>query len=174
MGFRDNAGRDATQAVFARILASGRLLLGIINDILDYSKIEAGKLRIEAIPVEPARVTGDALLLMEEAATSKGLCLQLRQRSPLPAVCLSDPLRIAQILVNLLSNAVKFTERGGITLEVGREGESLVFSVIDTGIGMTPSSSPPSLPPSSRPTTPPPGASAAPDWASRSPAASSS
>ena len=63
MGFRDNAGRDATQAVFARILASGRLLLGIINDILDYSKIEAGKLRIEAIPIEPARVTGDALLL---------------------------------------------------------------------------------------------------------------
>lgn len=52
-------------------------------------------------------------------------------------MCLSDPLRIAQILVNLLSNAVKFTERGGITLEVGREGESLVFSVIDTGIGMT-------------------------------------
>ena len=138
MGFRDNAGRDATQAVFARILSSGRLLLGIINDILDYSKIEAGKLRIESIPVEPARVTGDALLLMDEAATNKGLSLQLRKRSTLPAVCLSDPLRIAQILVNLLSNAVKFTERGSVTLEVGREGDSLVFSVIDTGLGMTP------------------------------------
>ena len=137
MGFRDNAGRDATQAVFARILASGRLLLGIINDILDYSKIEAGKLGIEAIPVEPARITGDALLLMEEAAANKGLRLQLQQRSPLPAVCLSDPLRITQILVNLLSNAVKFAERGCITLEVGREGDELVFSVIDNGIGMT-------------------------------------
>ena len=137
MGFRDNAGRDAAQAVFARILTSGQLLLGIINDILDYSKIEAGKLRVEAIPVEPARVVGDTLLLMEDAATRKGLRLQLRQCSPLPAMCLSDPLRIAQILVNLLSNAIKFTEHGSITLEIGREGDALVFGVVDTGIGMT-------------------------------------
>ncbi len=137
MGFRDNAGRDAAQAVFARILSSGQLLLGIINDVLDYSKIEAGKLGIEAIPVEPARVVGDTLVLMEDAATNKGLRLQLQQRSPLPAVCLSDPLRLAQVLVNLLSNAIKFTERGSITVEVGREGDALVLSVIDTGIGMT-------------------------------------
>ncbi|MDD3328674.1 MAG: ATP-binding protein [Zoogloea sp.] len=137
MGFRDSAGRNATQAVFARILSSGQLLLGIINDVLDYSKIEAGKLGIEAIPVEPARVVGDTLVLMEDAATNKGLRLQLKQRSPLPAVCLSDPLRLAQILVNLLSNAIKFTEHGSITLEVGRDGDALVFSVIDTGIGMT-------------------------------------
>ncbi len=136
MGFRDNAGRDAVQAVFARILGSGQLLLGIINDILDYSKIEAGKLRIEAIPVDLGKLIGDTLAIAEDSATAKGLALRLRHRSPLPAACLSDPLRIAQILMNLLSNAVKFTEAGHVTLEVGREGDSLVFAVVDTGIGM--------------------------------------
>ena len=137
MGFRDNSSRDGVQAVFARILGAGQLLLGIINDILDYSKIEAGKLRIEAIPVDLDKLIGDTLTLADDLAAAKGLRLQRHHRTPLPAACLSDPLRLAQILMNLLSNAVKFTEKGQVTLEAGREGDTLVFAVVDTGIGMS-------------------------------------
>ena len=137
IGFRESRGRDKAQDAFARILSSGQLLLGIINDILDFSKIEAGKLRIEAIPMDLARTIGDTLELMEERAQAKGLALRLRHLSDLPESCISDPLRVGQVLINLLSNAIKFTERGSVTLSVGQEGGQLVFEVSDTGIGMS-------------------------------------
>ncbi|WP_347249837.1 ATP-binding protein [Zoogloea sp.] len=137
IGFRESHGRDKAQDAFARILSSGQLLLGIINDILDFSKIEAGKLRIEAIPMDLARTIGDTLDLMEERAQAKGLALRLRRLSDLPESCISDPLRVGQVLINLLSNAIKFTERGSVTLSVGQEGGQLVFEVSDTGIGMS-------------------------------------
>jgi signal transduction histidine kinase len=137
IGFRESRGRDKAQDAFARILSSGQLLLGIINDILDFSKIEAGKLRIEAIPMDLARTIGDTLELMEERAQAKGLALRLRHLSDLPESCISDPLRVGQVLINLLSNAIKFTERGSVTLSVGQEGGQLMFEVSDTGIGMS-------------------------------------
>ena len=137
IGFRESRGRDKARDTFTRILSSGQLLLGIINDILDFSKIEAGKLRIEAIPVDLAKVIGDTLDLMEERAQAKGLALRFRRVSALPESCITDPLRVGQVLLNLLSNAIKFTEQGGVTLAVGQEGDSLVFEVSDTGIGMS-------------------------------------
>jgi len=136
MGYRESVGRDAAQNTFGRILSSGQLLLGIINDILDFSKIEAGKLRIEAIEVDLVKVIGDTLALMEERAEDKGLRIRLQRAPSLPAACVSDPLRIGQILVNLLSNAIKFTEHGSVTLYAGAEGDALVLRISDTGIGM--------------------------------------
>ena len=137
IGFRESRGRDKARDTFTRILSSGQLLLGIINDILDFSKIEAGKLRIEAIPVDLAKVIGDTLDLMEERAQAKGLTLRFQRLSTLPESCITDPLRVGQVLLNLLSNAIKFTEQGSVTLAVGQEGDSLLFEVTDTGIGMS-------------------------------------
>ena len=137
IGYRDSRGRDKARDTFARILSSGQLLLGIINDILDFSKIESGKLRVESIPVDLGKVIGGALELMEERASAKGLTLRFRRSASLPESCLSDPLRIGQILINLLSNAIKFTDHGEVSLAAGLEGEQLLFQVTDSGIGMS-------------------------------------
>ncbi|MBS0345539.1 MAG: PAS domain S-box protein [Proteobacteria bacterium] len=137
VGYRESRGRDRARDTFARIIASGQLLLGIINDILDFSKIEAGKLRIEAIPVELPSVIGESLALMEGRAQAKGLVLRFRRGTPLPERCITDPLRIGQILLNLLSNAIKFTEQGSVTLSAEFVDGELILRVSDTGIGMS-------------------------------------
>jgi PAS domain S-box-containing protein len=137
IGYRESRGRDRARDTFARIVASGQLLLGIINDILDFSKIEAGKLRIEEIPVELASVIGESLALMEGRAQAKGLVLRFRRSTPLPERCITDPLRVGQILLNLLSNAIKFTEKGSVTLTAEFADGQLILRVSDTGIGMS-------------------------------------
>jgi two-component system CheB/CheR fusion protein len=136
IGHAQTAGQPA-QAGYARILESGRLLLGVVNDVLDYSKIEAQRLDIESIPVDPAATTDGAVALVRDSALAKGLTLEVTHSPDLPTACLTDPLRLQQILANLLSNAVKFTNQGGIRVWVGRDGEQLVFRVSDTGIGMS-------------------------------------
>jgi len=138
IGLRTNAGRDKASETFAKIVQSGKLLLGIINDVLDFSKIEAGKLRIEAVPMQLVLVLRDVATLMHERAQAKGLVFKIKKAPDLPAVCLGDPLRLGQILLNLLSNAIKFTESGSVSLTAAREGDALVFTVSDSGIGMTP------------------------------------
>ena len=138
IGMRDSAGRGKASETFTKIVQSGQLLLGIINDILDFSKIEAGKLRIESVPIELIVVIRDVATLMHERARAKGLTFKIKKAPNLPEACLGDSLRIGQILLNLLSNAIKFTESGSVTLAVAREGDTLVFSISDTGIGMTP------------------------------------
>jgi len=137
IGFRESRGRDKARETFARIVSSGQLLLGIINDILDFSKIESGKLRLESIPVDLGKVIREVLALMEERAAAKGLALCFRRGKSLPDACLSDPLRIGQILINLLSNAIKFTDHGEVSLSVSHEDGQLVFKVQDSGIGMS-------------------------------------
>ncbi|HEX5685643.1 MAG TPA: PAS domain-containing protein [Ideonella sp.] len=136
IGFDQTFGQPA-QAGYARILESGRLLLGVVNDVLDYSKIEAERLDIESIPVDPVETTEGAVALVRDSALAKGLTLDVTRSQDLPAACLTDPLRLQQILANLLSNAVKFTNQGGIRVWVGRDGDALVFRVTDTGIGMS-------------------------------------
>ncbi|HJV72570.1 PAS domain-containing protein [Ideonella sp.] len=136
LGHEQAAGTPA-QAGYARILESGRLLLGVVNDVLDYSKIEAQRLDIESIPVDPAAATESAVDLVRDQAATKGLDLTVTLGACLPAACLTDPLRLHQILANLLSNAVKFTNHGGIGVWVGRDGDTLVLRVSDTGIGMS-------------------------------------
>jgi CheY-like chemotaxis protein/anti-sigma regulatory factor (Ser/Thr protein kinase) len=138
IGYRDNLGRGKTQETFARILESGNLLLVIINDILDLSKIEAGKLAVESVPVDPGYSVDAAVALLAQRAAEKGLALFAEKAPDLPAAILSDPTRIAQILLNLLSNAIKFTAHGEVRLAALRDDGQLVFRITDTGIGMTP------------------------------------
>ncbi len=138
IGYRESAGRDQSQKIFARILESGRLLLSIINDILDFSKIEVGKLMIETEPYAPAEIIENILTVFSQPAQSKGLAMHAILHPQLPKACLGDPTRLSQILLNLVSNALKFTERGLINLEARPDGDNLVFTVSDTGIGMTP------------------------------------
>jgi two-component system sensor histidine kinase/response regulator len=138
IGYRDSRGRGKSQETFTRILESGRLLLSIINDILDFSKIEAGKMGLESIPFSPRDSVEEALAVMADRAAAKQLTLGSLLEGELPPACMGDPVRISQILLNLLSNAIKFTASGSVTLNAGRQGETLVFTVTDTGIGMTP------------------------------------
>jgi len=122
------------------IRSNGRHLQELIDDILDLSKIEAGRMTIEKLPVSPAKLTEDVLRLMQLRAGEKGLALRSEIHYPLPDKIATDALRVRQVLVNLVGNAVKFTELGGVTVTVGydRAAGSLRFSVTDTGIGMEP------------------------------------
>ena len=118
------------------LFQSSEALLGILNDILDFSRIEAGKLHLESIPYSPARISEHACELVAGRAQEKGIRIAWQVSADLPATCLGDPLRVEQILMNLLSNAVKFTEQGGVSLHATRCGEELLFQVSDSGIGL--------------------------------------
>ncbi len=124
-----------------RIHRNGEHLLTIINDILDLSKIEAGKLDVEQVVFEPWELIHEVIDLMSDRASGKGITISLSHRTPLPPAITSDPTRIRQILINLIGNAVKFTEVGGVEVLVGAESHEgsmqLEVCVRDTGIGMT-------------------------------------
>jgi signal transduction histidine kinase/DNA-binding response OmpR family regulator len=122
---------------------NGQHLLGLINDILDLSKVEAGKFQIEPVACSPMQVLGEVVALMRVRAEAKNLPLNLEYHGPMPAAIHSDPLRLRQVLINLVGNAVKFTETGGVRVVArlvqtpGKPG-LLQVDVMDTGIGMTP------------------------------------
>ena len=117
------------------ISTSGKHLLDLINDLLDLSKVEAGKeeLTLETLLVE--EVCQACLSLFKERCLERGLQLSL-VFAPDVTTCIADQRRLKQILVNLLSNAVKFTESGSVTLKAEQTEEAIKFSVIDTGIGI--------------------------------------
>jgi signal transduction histidine kinase len=121
------------------IRRNGEHLLAIINDILDISKIEAGKLHVESTHVDCAELAREVVALMDVKARAKGLALGVRFAGPLPATIVTDPVRLRQILVNLVGNAVKFTEVGDVTLSLScdREASLLRFDIADTGIGIS-------------------------------------
>jgi two-component system, sensor histidine kinase and response regulator len=126
-----------------KIDASARHLLGIIDDVLDVSKLEAGKLTLERGEVVLGRVLDDVTTLAGGACADKGLRLSVEVAPDVPAAVEGDALRLRQVLVNLVNNAVKFTDRGSIAVEVARlpspaDTVKLRFAVRDTGIGMTP------------------------------------
>ena len=126
------------------IQSSAESLLKIINDILDYSKIEAGKLALEAVPFDLFRVVEDAVSLVADAARRKGIALRHTIDSAAPSALAGDAGRLRQILLNLLGNAVKFTSEGEVALHVVPERLAdrdvvLRFTVADTGIGIAPS-----------------------------------
>ena len=135
VGRRSSQDPDA-RSRFSHILASGQHLLGIVNEILDLSKLEAGKLRIDSIPFELIANVNDALDFVRESANTKGLNLTVEYDPELPDWVMGDPLRSRQILVNLLGNAIKFTEQGEVRLAVHPENGQIHFKIIDTGIGM--------------------------------------
>ena len=135
--------RSDQRANLERVRAAAIGLLAIINDILDASKIEAGKLTIEAVDMDLRRTLVEAAGLLIPAARAKGLSLTCVIEPDVPAQVKGDPVRVRQTLVNLVGNAVKFTDRGAITVEarVLRRAPSHVVvrvSVIDTGIGIPP------------------------------------
>ena len=127
----------------AIIKSAGSHLMTIINDVLDLSKIEAGKMTVECIETFPSRVIHEVLSALRPAAEAKGLQLSARCVGPIPGRISSDPVRVRQILMNLVGNAVKFTEHGHVCVTVqmapkSTDGiERLAFEVTDTGIGMT-------------------------------------
>jgi PAS domain S-box-containing protein len=136
IGYRNYQDAEKARNAFEKIIASGQRLLGVVNEILDFSKIEAGKLKIEKISMSLPAVINSAKELVADTARAKGLELRLELAHDLPPLCVSDPMRVGQVLLNLLSNAVKFTDTGSITLAALRQGNELVFRVTDTGIGM--------------------------------------
>ncbi len=119
------------------IARSGSSLLAIINDILDLSKIEAGKLEVEHLEVDPAEAVDTVLRLFADRARSKDLDLGARIALPRGVRIDADPTRLGQVLSNLVNNALKFTEKGGVTVEVAQVTRArVVFAVVDTGIGI--------------------------------------
>ncbi|MDP1562681.1 MAG: ATP-binding protein, partial [Pirellulaceae bacterium] len=123
------------------IYRNGQHLLQLIDDILDLSKVEAGKVVVENIPMKIQQVLGDIEQLMQRRAATGRLTLENIRLNEIPATITSDPNRIRQILVNLVGNAIKFTKSGKVTIAtqlLNRDTEpQLVISVSDTGIGMT-------------------------------------
>jgi PAS domain S-box-containing protein len=119
---------------------SGRHLLGLINDILDLSKVEAGQLAVEKIACAPHQVVQAALSELGIKAREKGIALSLRLHTPVPEQVQSDPARMRQVVLNLLSNAVKFTQQGGVEVVLACTGTTYSVEVNDTGIGMEPAS----------------------------------
>ena len=122
----------------AVVRRSGETLLTILNDILDLSKIEAGKLELEEVDFDIAEVASATVAGFGAVATGKGVALDLRVADAAAGVYRSDPTRVRQILSNLISNALKFTEQGGVQVVVDRVGEVVEMRVRDTGIGIPP------------------------------------
>jgi signal transduction histidine kinase/DNA-binding response OmpR family regulator len=122
--------------------SAGKQLLVLINDVLDLSKIEAGKLRIERTSLDLLQLMDDVTSVQSANCRLKNLIFDYQKQTSLPAYILGDPTRIAQILHNLLSNAIKFTQQGTVTLSVGvfikNKRHWLTIEVRDTGIGIAP------------------------------------
>ena len=142
MGFTDMLAEDETDPQRADFLATikrnGAHLLGILNDILDLSKIEAGRLAIVPEPTDPRRLAEDCLALLAPAADARSIALHLDIDPALPPTIRTDPLRLRQVLLNIMGNAVKFTPSGSVTLRLRARPDAVRFEIQDTGIGMTP------------------------------------
>ena len=122
---------------------SGDLLLNLLNEVLDVSRIEAGRFELEATPFSPQQTVEQVVRTLRVRADEKGLALSCELAEDLPNLLVGDSLRLRQVLMNLIGNAIKFTPRGKIVVRVavqGRRGAtvSLKFSVSDTGIGIAP------------------------------------
>ena len=135
-GFNPKEASDAALT----IRSNANHLLTIINDILDMSKIEAGRMSTERIKTDPSQALDEVAGLIRPRAKEKGIELRVEHAGDLPESMLTDPTRLQQILLNLASNAVKFTTEGRITMRASwlRGERALCLSVEDTGIGMTP------------------------------------
>jgi CheY-like chemotaxis protein len=132
-----------TRAQVQAIRSAGLLLQRVLNDVLDYAKLEAGRLEMESVPFDPRRNVEDAAGLFRAAAAQKGLELSVIVDPMLPPLVTGDPSRLQQVLMNLLNNAIKFTECGSVKLELVYEDRlgatgCLSIRVRDTGIGIPP------------------------------------
>jgi len=146
LGFADILRRDKKKLQTDQlkhlntISTSGQHLLDLINDILDLSKVESGRLEVEALDCKPVQLIHHVLQFMKVKADEKGLDLKFVADTALPEQIETDPGRVRQILTNLIGNAIKFTEEGSVTVHVSIVGENpkqMKIAVVDTGIGMT-------------------------------------
>jgi signal transduction histidine kinase len=129
-------GHDKYREYAAHIRASGAHLLDLVSAILDMAKIEAGRLELQRELIEPSELARECAGIMRHAAEAAGLKLVVDVPPDLPSALL-DPRAVRQILLNLLSNAVKFTSDGEVRLAATLEGGDIVFTVSDTGVGMS-------------------------------------
>ncbi|WP_295212190.1 response regulator [Ruminococcus sp.] len=132
---------DSQQRYVKNIDTASENLLGLINNVLDFSKIESGNLQLEYTDLDLVKLLGDTYSIMESAALSKGIALRLDISGDIPSFVSGDPLRLQQVLVNLLGNAVKFTESGEVVLgckclETKGRTALVEFSVTDSGEGI--------------------------------------
>jgi signal transduction histidine kinase/CheY-like chemotaxis protein len=129
---------DDQRMALEKVLKNGRHLLQLINDILDISKLESGRMTLSVETEDVTSVLSNCILIVEPLIQSKRLTLTQDVQPNLPALS-TDIVKVRQILVNLLSNASKFTEKGGISIKVTQgEGEMISFAVKDSGIGIAP------------------------------------
>ncbi|MEZ4740181.1 MAG: ATP-binding protein [Flavobacteriales bacterium] len=141
---RDAPVDEGTRASYVDAIAtSSENLLGIVNEILDLSKIEAGKLELERTAIEPRRSIANVLEVMRYRAEEKGLKVEAVTSPDVPLKVLGDATRLEQVLMNLLSNAIKFTERGSVRINLDvqeklSDAVMLRFTISDTGIGIAP------------------------------------
>jgi signal transduction histidine kinase/CheY-like chemotaxis protein/HPt (histidine-containing phosphotransfer) domain-containing protein len=135
MGKRDSHDIEVRDR-FRHILNSSQHLLNIVNEILDLSTLEAGKLQVESKAFVLDTILNDAFSIAKASAQAKNLSIAVERDPDVPNWVMGDSQRLRQVLVNLLDNAVKFTEEGKVRLIVHRHDAAICFSVIDTGIGM--------------------------------------
>ncbi|EJA3101093.1 response regulator [Vibrio vulnificus] len=130
---------SAQQIYLEKISQASQFLAEVVNDTLDLSKLEAGKLEIEQVEFSPEKIMQEAINIMAFKAYDKNLDLAINISTNLPKILVGDPLRIKQITINLLSNAIKFTDKGYISLvvEYDYKNSVLKWSVIDTGKGIS-------------------------------------
>jgi len=142
LGLRKSSS-PVMRGYLTRMRAAAGSLLGILNDVLDFSRIESGKLRTESVHFRLREVLDDVHAVSEARAQEKGLCLSLAVSPEVPPILKGDPLRLKQVLLNLVGNAIKFTDSGRIDVSAAVEAAAdrqggricLRFSVKDTGIG---------------------------------------
>jgi signal transduction histidine kinase/ActR/RegA family two-component response regulator/HPt (histidine-containing phosphotransfer) domain-containing protein len=145
LGFAEVLRRDAgspekRESYLNTIQSSGEHLLTLINDILDLSKIEAGRMECDRIPCSPHEIMSDILSILQERAQEKGLRLECQWATPMPESIVTDAARLRQLLMNLAANAIKFTEKGHVIIRAGVDPQAseprFWCEVEDTGIGI--------------------------------------
>jgi signal transduction histidine kinase len=135
-GLYGNVGEKA-QGVLERVQSNGKHLLGLINDVLDLSKIEAGQLVLAMEHYSVADMVSTVLSATESLARTKGLELTSNVAPDLPTG-IGDARRLAQVLLNLVGNAIKFTDRGGVEIRAAKAADRFEIAVVDSGPGIAP------------------------------------
>ncbi len=132
----DQTSDECVESI-AAIRRSGSHLMMIINDVLDFSKIESGKLVVDCQPCNPMDIVQDVYEALRITATKKGLDLRVKLGGAIPSSVHTDAYRLRQILINLIGNAIKFTEQGRVEIELSVLDDQIRFAVRDTGAGIT-------------------------------------
>ena len=139
----DTTSREELQEYLGDVMSSAESLLSLLNDILDLSKIEAGRMELDPVPTSVVKVLEETTHFLKSAAGHKGLEIGWSASPDIPDTLLIDPLRLRQVLLNLLGNAIKFTEQGSVRVEAQIESQDetaicITFAVRDTGPGIAP------------------------------------